>query len=195
MQEAKWLFNHLNQKGTPWHSMYCTVYAPCINLKYNTGIELWLEDIKKIAEIATKKGNLDVKKGWPLQVNFLEVYDYVKDKYPKLKYKIFRVESMDYKTYFNKWYMIEVWIKVNKQFTYDAQDDGAIDEKDYSKLKWEDLKHATNVLKWIKKSEDFGKSFMFDNYFWHKAYNLVEVHPQEFKKVLMNNAYFFYLED
>jgi hypothetical protein len=102
---------------------------------------------------------------------------------------------MDYKTYFNKGYMIEVGIKVNKQFTYDAQDDWVLDEKDYSKLKWEDLKHATNVLKWIKKSDDFGKSFMFDNYFWHKAYNLVEVEPQEFKKVLMNNAYFFYLED
>jgi hypothetical protein len=43
--------------------MYCTVYAPCINLKYNTGIELGLEDIKKIAEIATKKGNLDKKLG------------------------------------------------------------------------------------------------------------------------------------
>jgi hypothetical protein len=42
---------------------------------------------------------------------------------------------MDYKTYFNKGYMIEVGIKVNKQFTYDAQDNGVLDEKDYSKLK------------------------------------------------------------
>lgn len=195
MQEAKWLFNHLNQKGTPGHSMYCTIYAACINLKYNTWIVLWVEDIIKIADSSTKKWTIDSKTWWWLQANFIEVYNYVKDKYPKLKYKIFKCESLDYKTYFNKGYMIEVWIKVNKQFTYDWEDNWILDEKDYYKLKWEDFKHATNVFKWLKKSDDFWKSFMFDNYFWRKVYNLVEINAQEFKKVLMNNAYFFYLED
>lgn len=193
MKSPKQLFLHLNQYANPRHRMACTIYSSAINLYFNTGIKLEQYEIDQLVESAISKWILDIKKWWWLEDNFMHVFSYVKKKHPELQYDIFYKWNKKFVDYLNSSYMVRVWMSVNKQFTYDAQDNWIIDEIDYNKLKGKDLLHATSLFKWMKKWDDFEKKFIFDNYFWKLEYNQYEVKTW-FSEIMMNNCYVFYVD-
>ena len=194
MKVAPCLFNHLNQADpSKNHRMACTVYSSVINLYYNTGIKLEQSDVDFLVDDWVKKWILSLEKWWSLEDNFMNVFSYAKKKHPELQYEIFYKENAKFAKYLEAGYMLRIGIGVNAEYTYDSQDNWAIDTEDYSKLKG-DTKHATNSLKWKKESSDLNKHFIFDSYFWRKEFNLYQVNLRNMKDtIMMNNAYLFYI--
>lgn len=184
------LFNHLNQKED-WYRQWCPVYSAIINLKYNCWIELNKTDIDEIIKICKSKGFRSEQAWWYGKPCFTEVYNYAIKKYPWISYSIIDRNSPNFSYYFDKHYMLTIWIGVNSKWIEDKKD-WKIDEKEYTNLAWNDLNHFTNIMRWEWWSEDW-KNFFYDSYFW-KEDNLYEFDFKEIKDVMKNWVYMFYLK-
>lgn len=147
------LFNELNQwwERFTWH--LCSLYAVAINLKYNCGIVLTKDDIKKIAERQVKLWLLSLTEWWKgldwinAVNNFLKEN---KDRFWELPTLIkFKKDNTEiFNNLKNHWFAIICWIWVNKEFPKDVQDWKLENFNDYKKYKWDYLRHFTNVVKW-----------------------------------------------
>ena len=182
LQENKHqVFNHISQKEKKIYKMRCSIFAPVINLYYNTWIKLTYEDIEKIAEKQKAKWKLSDKNGWYGYDNAVAVSDYVGR-------NLITFDNKDplYFKLLNSWYMVTLWIWVTKEFTNDIKPDWDLDlYSDYQKYKWNDLKHFLNI---IRKQEE---EFLVDNYFFYTWENLWKVQSEEMLKVAYPTMYAF----
>ncbi len=109
------------------YNMCCSVFAPFINLYSNT--DYWIyksvddvyQDIDKAIEICLKNWTLDLKKwGW-----YAKNCDTVAETRLANLLEFTKNEAV-FKELYEKWYMIQANISVNKNFINDLKDDGKI---------------------------------------------------------------------
>lgn len=175
------LFNDLNQWDLRLTWFWCSIFAPAINLKYNTGIKLMIEDIIEIWNRQIKRGLLSKKGGkWEDWVN--AVLEYVIENAENRGWEIpnlavFKIWNKDeISDWIDRGYMVMVWIKVNKTFVKDIKD-GIVDLfDDYINYKWEDLAHFTNLTRWKCRFDknpcwDYNKEQFIDSYAFNKKWN------------------------
>jgi len=201
MKEPSQLYQHLNQVENPRHRYACTIYSLAINLYFNTWLKLEQNDIDTLVESCIRKWLLNTTYGWDWNVMFKEVYNYIIDKFPQVKYKKFNKNDQDYVDYLNKGYMVRIWMQVNKAYSYDSQDDWIVEEQDYSKLKanydtGDIVDHFTNIYKWVGRFKWWDvsdKTMIWDSYFWRKKFNQYEVW-WTFRDILMPTCYIIYTD-
>ena len=199
------LFNDLNQWTEKETAYYCSLFAPAINLKYNLGIELTIEDLKAIGKKQIAIWKLDSKVWWAWLDWINAIYNFVIENAEKRKRTIpnlIRFEKFDdlvLNDWLERWYAVVIWISVNRNFVRDAIDWKLNMFRDYSQYKWIDLKHFTNIMRWKNrlwdKAEDFNKEFIIDSYAFNKQWKSWN-YECDIKEVLeditMASKYLFY---
>ena len=178
----KKLFNHLNQKSEERYRMACTIFAPVINLYYNTGIKLNYWHINTLIDRAVKQKTLHLTKWWALLDNARLVEAYAKELWHKdVELKVFNRDSESFDEFIEKGFMIEGWIGVNKDYLNDRADDWIINNTlNYEQYSGNKYLHATNFYKWQDGSE-----WCFDSYFGNKKHNNYNVDIEETRNFLL----------
>lgn len=106
------------------YSMCCSVFAPYINLYSNTEywINRWNDEVFKHIDLSIweclKAWTLDLQKGWYYSEN--------RDIVSKIRlgnYIEFNKDTKYFDNILDMWYMVQVWIKVNRKFIHDLKDD------------------------------------------------------------------------
>lgn len=191
MKKAVRWVNKLNQK-TAGYSMWCPIFAATINLAWNTGIILNLDDIHKIATICEWKWIRTKTWWWWIKPCMIEVYNYAIKNNPWLNYSVFTKDSPNLKFYYKKGYMIACGIAVNNKFITDKKDNAKIDTIDYKDLAGQGYKHVTNLIKGFGWKYEW-KDYVNDSYYGNSD-NLYEVNLKEMiEDILQNTCYFFYI--
>jgi len=199
------LFSSLNQWAEKETVYYCSLFAPAINLKYNCGIELTIEDLKAIGKKQIALWKLDPRIWWTWIDWINAVYNYVVENAEKRKWiipKLIRFKKSDdllVKDWLDRWYAIIIWISVNKDFVKDSIDWKLDMFENYLKYKWNDLKHFTNIMRWkarfLEKGGNYNKEYILDSYAfnkqgkkWDYECNIKEV----LEDLTMETKYLFY---
>jgi len=180
----KYFLNDISQKDNRQYRNWCSVFAPFINYKFNTGGRADIWDIIKVANQAKSKGWLYDDKWW-YWANAKLIAEY-----NMRNIIIFNKNDKIFRELFNKGYAITVWISVNKSFLSDSQDNWVLDEPDYAKYKWEDFKHFFNVYKRMS-WDDKGDARVIDNYFFDKEFNTYKVDIEEMHEIMYPTCYTF----
>lgn len=188
-------FHNLNQWDEELTKMYCTIYAPAINLKYNCDIALTEEDIKYIANKQVQKNLLSHKKGGRGSDWVKAVYDFVKENASERGWKVPNLVTLSpsdttlLKSFINRGYAVTIWIKVSKNFYLDVADDRELNDfEDYlNYFGW--IWHFTNIAKWIKNNPH---DMIIDSYFDRK-WSIYKVDIDKvLAKIAMRTKYVFF---
>ena len=201
------LFNTLNQWAEELTWFWCTLFAPAINLKYNCGIELTIEDLKIIWNRQIARGKLDPD-SWGKGSDWVNaIYEYIIENHEEREWKIPNLvkfkqfDTPELMKWIDRGYMAMIWIWVNKAFVKDAMWDGILDLfEDYVNYKWNDLWHFTNITRWKCRFDsdgcsDYWKEQFIDSYAWNKRGNKW-IYKCDIKEVIediaMTTKYIFY---
>jgi len=198
------LFLHINQGDNPLTRYACTIYSMCINLKYNTWIEIPEPDIEFIVQRQIDRWLLWLKTGGYWTDARDAVLEFIREnpeRYPVIpKVVTFNRDDSKFNYFLNMWYCLVVWIAVNKDFTNDIIDWKLDKFEDYVNYKG-DLRHYTNIWIWKArftepKPESYGREFNLDSYFkhrnteWMRGINISKMRED----LLQNSCHCFYLE-
>jgi len=184
------LFSWLNQ-WTKEFRMWCTIFFSFTNAYYNWAIDKipTIDDIRTVWNQQKNKWQLS-DKNWAYLINSAKAVA----EYLWVNLLVIDKHSKDFDNLIEHWYMIGMWISVNKEF-YDDYKDWDIDNyKDYSKYKWDAFQHALNVCKWKDRFEtkwrDYNKEFLYDNYMWKDwRVNSIDVDIKELKDIMYDDCY------
>lgn len=185
------LFSGLNQ-GTKEYTMWCTIFFSFTNAYYNWALKRipTYEDIIKVWNKQKELWLLDDKK-WAYLINSAKAVA----KYIWCDLFVCKKWSKDFDTFLEAWFMIWVWISVNKEF-YDDYKDWQIEKyQDYIKYQWEHFQHALNLYKWKdrfwEKGKDYNNEKLYDNYMSSdkNRVNSIDVNIEEMKDVMYSTCY------
>ena len=168
--------------------MCCSVFAPFINLSFNTSYTKSAtqvySDIDTVIEECLKAGTLDLR----LWGSYNPNNEMVSELQMASNDRFYKTESYFY-DYLNKWYAVQVYFYANRELLADIRDNGKIDKyEDYMSLKWDDFAHTFNI---IKKG---GKYFVLDSYFqpvdtFDKLIEIGDI--EKFRGFIWNTCYCF----
>lgn len=199
-QPAKILFAQLNQrkivevngKKTMPHRNACAIYSCAINMYYNCWIKI---DVDYYCDDLEKKWLFHKEYWWKFLAIFNYIYYEELKKHPKLKKNTFFRDTIDFYNIVKEWYLIRIWISVNRSF-YDDVYDAFLNEDNYEDFVWDDIQHATNIWQWIKESDYKWKNFIYDSYaFVNNSWFYENLDLSQLKLIQMPTCYMYYLEE
>ena len=142
----------LNQNTTKYR-LCCSIFAPYINLLYNTSFwyvngeyrtekDLYWK-IDKSIDNAIDNKTLDLNRWWEYKSNQKIVWDM------NLRNSVsFKKDENEFDEFLNNWYALQVYFYANKEFVDDIKDDWVINRyEDYMKYKWDYYAHTLNIYK------------------------------------------------
>jgi len=178
------LFNSFNQRKNKKYYYWCAIFAPIINITTNCKkthhIEFTRNDIDEIWARMIQAWKMESKgAAWLDWVNY--VYSYLKEEVAKgrknTSWNLWKVPNLatfynedeeELMKWINRWYTAIIWIGVNSEFVKDMIDGKIEKYSDYKNYKWEQLKHFTNIWKWLRSEEKYWEEFVLDSYAHHK---------------------------
>lgn len=174
----------LDQK-TPRFKMCCSIFAPNINLFYNTWTQTNIGTVDKQVEIAVEKWNLDLIKWWRYKENFELVADM-----NLINSTEFTRNSVDFMEMLHKWYAVQCYFYANKEFVKTIKDDWIIEMANREKYRWRSYCHTFNIYAQYTWSK--WRYYTQDSVFVHINHKDVEIdNIQWFRKFIWPNCYAF----
>jgi len=185
------LFSAVNQWDDKKSRMYCTIYAPFINAKYNTGIQFTEEDIYKVADKQISKWLLSETKWGKLSDWVDAVIEYLEEKHWKKFNLTISKDDTEAQDWLSRGFAVEIGIKVNKEWFPDMSD-GKIDKfQDYINYKG-NIWHATNICRWIgrgdKNASDYWNEWFLTSYVNKKSFFDADI-KEVLEDIEMNTKY------
>lgn len=164
------------------HRMCCSVFAPHINLAYNTGIARSMEEIDKVVDIAVKWWTLNLEKGGKYEDN----NELVGNMNMNTSVSFSKNETK-FMELLEKWYAIQVYFYANKEFVKNIKDDWIIQIEDWEKYKGRYYAHTFNVAK------KWNKYYVFDSVYTHINHKDIEVDDITWFRNFIGNTCFAFI--
>ncbi len=152
------LFSAVNQWDDEKSRMYCTIYAPFINAKYNCWIQFTEQDIYEVAYRQIQKWLLSESNWGKISDWVYAVLEYLEEKHWRKFNLTISKSDTEVQDWLSRWFAVEIGIKVNSQWFPDLQD-GKIDRfQDYVNYRW-DIGHATTIYRWIGRWDELASDY------------------------------------
>ena len=173
---------------TKKYKMCCSIFAPNINLNYNTNRTTSLVIVDKQVDIAVSEWTLDLVRGWAYAKNF----DIVARMNLANSLKFKKTDAV-FSELLEKWYAIQCYFYANKAFTDTIKDDWVIEFEDWEQYEGRSYAHTWNIYSINDVSIWKRRYFIQDSVFVQVDWKDIEITDIEGYKKFIGNSCFAFL--
>ena len=170
----------LDQK-TSRYMMCCSIFAPHINLAYNTWKQVDYDDIERWVQTALANETLDLLKWW----RYTDNQEIVAKQHLNSSISFWKDEKY-FDILLDKWYAVQCYFYANRAFVDTIRDDWIIQIDNYQDYVWRTYAHTWNIIK------RWDKYYALDSVFVHVDNKDIEITDiKEFRQFLWKTCYAF----